>query len=322
MQFAHLVSALTLAVVVPMNVYAQEYPSKTIRFIVGYTAGGLTDIAGRLIAQELGERLNTSIVVENRDGAGGTIAATAVARAPKDGYTLLFAASPELAIFPAIKQNMPYDWRRDFATITLVGTTPLLLAVHPSVAATSVKDLVALAKEQPGKLNYASFGAGTSNHLATELFKAKSGTDIVHVPYKGAGAAMPDFLSARVQMVFHSEPQLLSLVKEGKVRVLAYAAAQRSARLPQVPTMSEAGFPGFVVGSWVGVVGPAGMPANIVTRLSREIASVVDSAKVQKVFGEQGTIPSHTTPEGFTNFISRQIAELSELGKQAGISLE
>ncbi|MSQ71381.1 MAG: tripartite tricarboxylate transporter substrate binding protein [Betaproteobacteria bacterium] len=322
MQLIHLVAAFVLAALVPFDVNSQDYPSKTIRFVVGYTAGGLTDIAARLIAQELGERLNTSIVVENREGAGGTIAATSVVRAPKDGYTLLFAASPELAIYPAIKQNMPYDWRRDFATITLVGTTPLLLAVHPSVSAASVKELVDLAKAQPGKLNYASFGAGTSNHLATELFKAKSGTSIVHVPYKGAGAAMPDFLAARVQMMFHSEPQLLSLVKEGKVRVLAYAAAQRSARLPEVPTMAEAGFPGFVVGSWVGVVGPSGIPAGVINRLNREIASVVDSARVRKVFGEQGTIPQHTTPEGFTSFIGRQIAELSELGKQAGISLD
>jgi tripartite-type tricarboxylate transporter receptor subunit TctC len=325
MHFVRALAALLGASLLAMAASAQPYPSRPIKFVVGYSAGGGTDVAARLIADELGKRLNTSVVVENREGASGTVAALAVVRAPKDGYTLLFGASPEMSILPATRRTMPYDVRRDLVPISLVGITPLVLAVPASSPARSVAELVAAAKQQPGRLNYASTGAGGSNHLAAELFKIRTGTDIVHVPYKGGAAAMPDFLAGRVQMMFHSESQVLPLLNERKLRVLAYASQSRSGRMPDVPTLSEAGVPGFAAGSWFGVLAPVGTPPEIVSRLGREIAAVVALPRIQKLFGDEGTIPaspSQGTPDGFAQFIEAQTSEISEMAKRAGISLD
>jgi tripartite-type tricarboxylate transporter receptor subunit TctC len=322
------ISALMIiatAALLPLPSFAQAYPSRPIKFVVGYSAGGATDAAARLIADELGKRMNTAVVVENREGASGAVATAAVARAPKDGYTLLFGASPEISILPAVKKDMQYDVRKDLLPVSLVNIAPAVLVVPISLPVTSVAELVTLAKQQPGKLNYASTGAGGSIHLMGELFKIRTGTDIVHVPYKGMAAAMPDFLAGRVQMIFFGESQALPLLADKKLRVLGYAASARSPRMPDVPTMTEAGVPNFVAGTWFGVLAPAGTPSDIVGRLSRDISAVVAMPRVQKHFADEGSVPASPaqgTPEGFMQFINSKLAENSDLVKRLGIALD
>lgn len=314
--------ALLLSIAVLQQAVAQDFPSKRITFVVGYPPGGSTDIAARLIGDKIGARLNTPVVVENRGGASGTIGALAVARAPKDGHTLLFAASNEVTILPALKRDMTYDAGTAFAPVSLVGMVPLVLAVHPSLPVSNVKELIEFSKKQPGKLNYASFGAGTSNHLAAELFKTVTGTNIVHVQYKGGGAAMPDLLSGAVEMCFHAVPVALPHIRAGKLRAIGYTGAKRSPLMPDVPTMEEGGLPRFVVGSWVGVLAPAGTPAGVIGRLSRELGAVVENPEVQQAFVSQGILPSYKNPANFSQFIDSEIKQWTDLGKKVGIVIQ
>jgi tripartite-type tricarboxylate transporter receptor subunit TctC len=301
---------------------AQDGLPKRIALLVGYPAGGSTDIVARVIAEKIGTRLDVTVVVENNSGAGGMLAAQAVARAPKDGSVLLFAASNEVTILPALKKKMPYDTRAAFAPIALIGMVPLVLAVHPASPASTVAELVKLAKRQPGRLSYASFGAGTSTHLAGELFKAATGTDILHVPYKGGAAAMPDLLSGRVEMCFHAAPVALPYIRSGALKPLGYTGSQRSSLMPDVPTMVEAGLPGFVVGSWVGVLAPAGTPAGIIGQLDRELRGVVETRETQDLLQAQGVVPALKRPAEFAAFIDDEIKRWTVLGETAQISLD
>ena len=298
------------------------YPVRPVRLIVGYPPGGSTDIAARLIAQKLAPVLAQSIVVDNRSGASGMIGAGIVARAEPDGHTVSFAASPEVAIYRALVKDPPYDSLRDFQPVALVGRVPFMLVVHPSVAAGSVKELIALAKARPGALNFASFGNGTSNHLVGEAFRAAAGISIVHVPYKGSAPAIADLLGGQVQMTFDAVPVVLPQVRAGKLKALAVATPRRSPLASDVPTMDEAGVAGFAGGTWWGVLAPARTPAPVVERLSKEIAAILRAPDVQQTFTERGFEAVGNSPAEFRAFIESESKRWLKVAQGAGIKPE
>jgi tripartite-type tricarboxylate transporter receptor subunit TctC len=298
------------------------YPSRPIRLIVPYPPGGSTDIAARIVAQKLATMLSQSIVVDNRPGAGGTIGADLVAKAYPDGYTLLFGASADLAIYRVLMKNPPYDTLKDFQPVTLVGRVPFMLVVHPSVPANSVEDLVALAKAKPGTINFASFGSGTSNHLVGEAFRTATGINIVHIPYRGSAPAIADLLGGQVQMTFDAVPVVLPQVRAGKLKALAVATPKRSPLAPDIPTMDEAGVPGFVGGTWWGVLAPARTPAAVVDRLAKEIAAIVRAPDVTQTFNERGFEPVGNTPAEFRAYIESETRRWVKMAQDAGIKPE
>ncbi len=298
------------------------FPTHPIRFIVGYPPGGSTDIAARLIAQRLAPVFSQSVVVDNRAGASGTIGAALVAKAEPDGHTLSFAASPEVAIYRALMKSPPYDSLKDFQPITLVGRVPFMLVVHPSVPANSVKELVAVAKAKPGTLNFASFGNGTSNHLVGEAFRAATGTNIVHIPYKGSAPAIADLLGGQVQMTFDTIPVVLPQVRAGKLRALAVATEKRSPLAPAVPTMDEAGVPGFVGGTWFGVLAPAQTPQRVVDRLATEISAILRSPDIAQTFNDRGIEPVGNSPAQFRSFIESESRRWLKVAQDAGVKPE
>jgi tripartite-type tricarboxylate transporter receptor subunit TctC len=315
-------SALLVAAIGTAAAADTAFPTRPIRLIVGYPPGGSTDIAARLVAQKLTPVFGQTVVVDNRAGASGTIAASIVASAEPDGHTLSFAASPEAAIYRALMKNPPYDSLKDFQPVTLVGRVPFMLVVHPSVSANSVKELVALAKAKPGTINFASFGSGTSNHLVGEAFRAATGIDIMHIPYKGSAPAIADLLGGQVQMTFDAVPVVLPQVKAGKLKALAVATAKRSALAPNVPTMDESGVPGFTGGTWFGVLAPARTPAAIVNRLSREISAVLRAPDVAQTFNDRGIEPVGNTPAEFRAFIESETKRWLKVAQDAGVKPE
>jgi tripartite-type tricarboxylate transporter receptor subunit TctC len=293
-----------------------------VRLIVGYPPGGATDIAARMIGQRLTPVFHETVVIDNRAGASGTIAASIVAKSEADGYTLSFAASPEVAIYRALMKNPPYDSLKDFAPVTLVGRVPFMLVVHPSVGATSVKELVALAKTKPGALNFASFSNGTSNHLVGEAFRAAAGINIVHIPYKGSAPAITDLLGGQVQMTFDTVPVVLPQVRAGKLRALAVATPKRSPLAPEVPTMDEAGIAGFTGGTWFGVLAPARTPSAVVERLNREIAAILRAPDVVQTFNERGIEPGGNSAAEFRTFIETESRRWLKVAQDAGVKPE
>ena len=315
-------TALLVAAIGTAAAADTAFPTRPIRLIVGYPAGGATDIAARLVGQKLSPVFGQTVVIDNRAGASGTIAATIVASAEPDGHTLSFAASPEAAIYRALMKKPPYDSLKDFQPVTLVGRVPFMLVVHPSVGASTVKELVALAKAKPGSINFASFGSGTSNHLVGEAFRAATGIEIVHVPYKGSAPALADLLGGQVQMTFDAVPVVLPQVKAGKLKALAVATAKRSALAPNVPTMDESGVPGFVGGTWFGVLAPARTPAAIVDRLSREIAAVLHAPDVVQTFNDRGIEPVGNSPAEFRAFIESETRRWLKVAQAAGVKPE
>lgn len=298
------------------------YPTRPIRLVVGYPPGGSTDIAARLIGQKLAPAFAQSIVVDNRAGASGTIAAGIVAKSEPDGHTLSFAASPEVSIYRALMKNPPYDSLRDFQPITLVGRVPFMLVVHPSVPAGSVKELIALARAKPGTLNFASFGNGTSNHLVGEAFRASTGIHIVHIPYKGSAPAITDLLGGQVQMTFDTVPVVLPQVRAGKLKALAVATAKRSPLASDIPTMDEAGVAGFVGGTWFGVLAPARTPAPVVARLNREIAAALRAPDVAQTFSDRGIEPVGNSQAEFRAFIEAETRRWLKVAQDAGVKPE
>jgi tripartite-type tricarboxylate transporter receptor subunit TctC len=315
-------SALLVAAIGTAAAADTAFPTRPIRLIVGYPPGGSTDIAARLVAQKLTPVLGQTVIVDNRAGASGTIAANIVATAEPDGHTLSFAASPEAAIYRALMKNPPYDSLKDFQPVTLVGRVPFMLVVHPSVSANTVKEFVALAKAKPGTINFASFGSGTSNHLVGEAFRAAAGIDIVHIPYKGSAPAIADLLGGQVQMTFDAVPVVLPQVKAGKLKALAVATAKRSPLAPNVPTMDESGIPGFTGGTWFGVLAPARTPAAIVDRLSREISTVLRAPDVAQTFNDRGIEPVGNTPAEFRAFIESETKRWLKVAQDAGVKPE
>jgi len=297
----------------------QAYPNKPIRLIVAFEPGGSTDVIARLVGQKLSERIGQQIIVDNRGGAGGTIGTEIAARANPDGYTLTLGTTSTHVIAPAIFPNVKYDPIKDFVPITLVARTPYLLTVHPGVQAKSLKEFIALVKSQPGKLNYASAGSGTTTQLAMEMLKLAAGIDIVHVPFKGNGPAGTATIAGQVQALFGSMPAVLPHAKGGRLRPLAVGTSKRSSALPAVPTVAESGFPGFEVSLWLGFFAPRGTPAPVVSRLYDELVKIVNSPEMKEPFERNGADPVTTTSAELTKLMKVELDKYSKVIKAAKV---
>jgi tripartite-type tricarboxylate transporter receptor subunit TctC len=319
MRPSHLLAAglLCAASVVASSAFAEAFPNRQLRIVVPLSAGA-ADTLSRTIGAKLSERWGQAVVVENKPGAGTTIGTDLVAKAPADGYTLLMATFSH-AVNATFYRNLPFDPLKDFAAVTLVASAPNVLSVHPSVSANTLAELIALAKTQPGKLNFGSAGNGSSSHLAGELFKALSGAEIVHVPYKGAAPAMNDLLGGRVEMTFDPLPSALSHVKAGKLRALAVTTMSRSAALPGIPTMSEAGVPGYELNGWSGILVPANTPKEIVRALHRDIVAIIKAPDIAQRFNAMGFDIIGNTPEEFQTFIEAEITKWGKVVRDANI---
>jgi tripartite-type tricarboxylate transporter receptor subunit TctC len=319
-QFRMLVRA-ALAALFAFPVLAQDYPSRPVRLVVPFAAGGPNDIIARLVGGRLSEALGQPIVVENRPGAGGNIGTDFVAKAPSDGYTLLSAGPGSLIINPLLGA-VPYDTARDFAPVSLMASAPNVLVVHPSVPAKSVRELIALARARPRQLNYASGGPGSTPHLSGALFAVMAGIDIVHIPYKGTGPASADLLGGQVQMAFFGIPPLLPHIKSGKLRALAVTGKRRSPELPEVQTVHEAALPGYEVSPWYGLLAPAGTPRAIVDRLNAEVTKIVRGAEMREKLASQGAEPGGGTPEDYAAAIRADTVTWARVIREAGLRRE
>jgi tripartite-type tricarboxylate transporter receptor subunit TctC len=293
--------------------HADDYPTRPIRLIVPFAAGGGNDTVARLVGDSLGKRLGQAVVVDNRPGAGGVVGAEAAARAPADGYTLFLGGVGSHAINPNLHKDLPYDPIKDFAAVSLLASAPLILVVHPSVPAQSVQELIAYAKSHPGKLNYASNGNGSSSHLAAVMFASMTGTDMVHIPYKGLSPALTDLLSGQDQLMFSSVVAILPHVRAGKLRALAVTSRKRMALLPDIPTIAESGVANYETSSWYGILAPAGTPPEIVRRLHDEIVKVLAQDDVRNALAREGAEPVGDTPEEFTAFIRAEKQRMGDV---------
>ena len=301
---------------------AQAYPSKTVRMIVGFPPGGGTDVVARVLAQKLTEWWGQPLTVENRAGATGTIGADVVAKSTADGYTLLMGHVNSTGIAPNLFAKLPYDPIKDFAAVAYVGYVPNVLAVHPSVNAKSVKELVALLKSKPGEFNYASSGNGSTQHLAGEMFKQLTGTSIVHVPYKGSGDAIKDLLAGVVAMNFDTMPPVLPHIQAGKLRGLAISTPKRLAQLPDVPTFLEEGITGFDVTNWYGVMAPAGTPRDIVQKLNADINKAMQVPEVRARLEAVGTQLREQSTAEFEAYMKSEVAKYAKIIKDTGVRIE
>ena len=297
---------------------SQTYPSKPVRIVAAYPAGGSVDIVARLVGEKLRESLGQPFLIENRPGASGNVGTDFVAKAPPDGYTLLMGSSAALASNVHVYAKLPFDPLLDFAPVIMIANQPNVLVVHPSVPARNVNELILLAKSRPGKLNYASSGAGTSNHMAAEMFIMKTGVDIVQVPYKGGAPAVNDLIGGQVDLMFETAPTVIQLIKTGKLRGLAVTSTQRSGMLPDVPTMDEAGLKGFDFRGWIGLVAPAGTPPDIVRKLHSEVQKAING-DLRKRLTEVGLDVAGGTPEQFAAFLREDIAKYEMLVKASGM---
>ncbi len=314
------IGTLLMVLLTGLDAAAQPYPDKAIKLVVPFAPGGSVDIVGRILAQSLGEELKQSIVVENRAGAGGNIGFEAVAHAKPDGYTLLMASS-NLAVNVSLYRTIGYDPLKDFAPVTLVAIQPNVLMVHPSLPVKTVPELIAYAKANPGKLNFGSSGIGASQHLAGELFKSRTGVDMVHVPYKGGGPAMADLVGGRIQLMFETIPSSMSYVRSGQLRAIAVTTEERSAQLPDVPTVQET-VTGVVSRGWLGVAAPAGTPQPIVDLLNGAIHKVIALPEVTKRLTDLGLQVKVSTPAQFSGFIASEVKDFHTLITDAKIPVE
>ncbi len=300
---------------------AQAYPSQPVRMIVPFAPGGATDIIARLVGQKLAERLGQSVVIENKPGAGTTIGNAEVARARNDGYTLLFAPTP-FVISQVVYPSLPYDPQKDFAPVSLLAVSPFILVVNAAFPAKTTAELVAMAKAKPGTITFASAGNGTVPHLAGELFKLRAGIDLVHVPYKGGGPAIVDLVSGQVPMMFATPIEVSQHVQSGRLRVLGTTSLKRLDALPDVPTLSESGYPDFEVLSFFGVLAPAGTPAAIVQRLAAELAAVMQLADVRERFAQQSAEARVLGPAEFGAFLARERDKWADIVKRSGAKVD
>jgi tripartite-type tricarboxylate transporter receptor subunit TctC len=323
--FSKMKAAVLLAAIATgpaFNAAAQDYPSRPIRVIVPFPPGGSTDILARTVFQQLGQKWKQSIIIDNRPGASGMIGTEMVARAEPDGYTLLMGSGGPLTINPALYAKLPYDPIKDFIPITVIAVVPNIVVANPSLPVHSIKELIALAKSEPGKLAFASTGNGTPGHLAGEMFKTMTGTDMLHVPYKGSAPSVSAVLGGEVALNFTTTPPVVPLVKSGKLRALAVTSSTRIPDLPDVPTMAESGLPGYEAISWFGVVAPRGTPDAIVKKLSADLVTVIDSAQVRKQILDTGSIPLANTPEQMEKMIADDTAKWARVIKESHIHLE
>ena len=301
---------------------AQQYPTKAVRLIVGFPAGGTSDIMARLTGQKLSEAWGQTFIIDNRPGAGGNIGTELVAKAAPDGYTLLVSPGSTLTSNPAVYSKVPFDTVRDFAPVTMIAGVPNALVVHPSVPASNVKELIALAKSRPGQLAYASTGAGQSTHLSAELLKTSAGINMIHVPYKGSAPALTDIVAGQVSVMFDNLPSVLPFIKSGRLKPLAVSSAARSRALPEVPTVAESALPGFDVTVWFAVLAPAATPREIVNRLNAEVVKAIKTQDMRERLAQQGAEAIGNTPEDFAAIIKRDLAKWAKVVKDANIILD
>lgn len=313
--FAALVAAVPAA-------HAQDYPAKPVRILLGFPVGQATDILTRIVAARLSALYSQQFYVENRPGAAGIIATELAAKAEPDGYTLLGTSSGPLTVNPALYAKLPYDVARDFTLVSGLGVVPYAVVVNPASPVKDIKGLVAYAKARPGKLNYASGGSGVTNHLVTEMFKATAGIDMQHVPYKGGPAALTDLVGGQVDVMFETLIATLPLVKNGKLRALAVSSANRSSALPELPTISESGYPGFSGVPWVAMAAPARTPKPIVTRLNAEINRILSSPEVRQSFQAQGTEPLVVTLDQLNEFVRNETVKWGQAVKASGARVD
>jgi tripartite-type tricarboxylate transporter receptor subunit TctC len=300
---------------------AETYPTRPVTIVAPYAAGGGADLIARLMAQKLGERLNQSFVVENRLGAGGVIAASSVAKATPDGYTLFMGASTQLAIQVTLHKTLPYDPATDFAPVALVASVPFVLIVNPSLPVHSVADLIRLAKEKPGQLSFGSSGVGGPPHLFTELLKTMTGIEMTHIPYKGTAQAMTDVLAGHVPIIFSDLAPAIPLLKDGRLRALGISSAVRFAGMPEIPPLAEAGVPGFDAVSWLALVAPAATPAEIVDKLHADVKAIMAMPAVQQKFIDLGNIPlTSPPPEELRRYVKSEIVRWGKVVQQAGLA--
>lgn len=321
--FSRLIKILLISLsFTAVNAWAQAYPSKPIRMIVPFPPGGGNDVIARFVARKLAVRLGQQVIVENKAGANGIVGLTAVVQSPPDGYTLGIVAAGPMAVNPSLYDKLPYNPVTDFTPITNMVNYPLLLVTHPSVPAKNMRELLALARDKPGTLFYASPGSGNSGHLAGELLNSLAKVNTVHVPYKGQGPATADLLAGQVQMLYSSIPSVLAMVQQGRLNALAIGSAKRLASLPHVPTIAESGIPGYEAYSWIGIAGPANTPKDIVVRLNREIVEILKEKDAGEELLSQGAIPVADSPEHFANYIKEEMAKWGAVVKSANIKLD
>ncbi len=321
---ATMAAAVALPALLPVAsaASAQTYPSKTMRLVVGVTPGGAADFTARVIAQQLQEALGQSVLVDNRPGAGSTLAAETVSRAAPDGYTLLLSSSSTHGVAPALYRKLGWDALKDFTHVALINTIPGVMAVNQAVPAKTVKEFVALAQAKPGGYLFSSSGNGSAPHMMGELFKLRTKTDLGHVPYKGSGPAVVDLGAGAVQVMFDGLPSLLPQIRLGRVRALAAMGSQRSTVLPEVPTMTESGYPGIEGGLWYGVSGPARIERRMVEVLAREVLKAVSSPETRERFASVGAFATPLGPQEYTAFIVRELAKWGEVIRASGASVD
>jgi tripartite-type tricarboxylate transporter receptor subunit TctC len=309
-------------IAIAQNTPTQSYPTKPIRFVIPFPPGGPADIFGRTIGQQLSDRWNQQVVIDNRAGAGGNIGADIVAKAPADGYTLLMGFVGTHAINPSLYRSMPYDNIRDFTPVGLVATATIVLVTHPTVQAKSVKELIALAQRKPGELTFGSPGNGTPQHLAGELFNTMAQVRTTHIPYKGAVPALQDLLGGRISYIFSSMPPALPHVKVGKINALAVTSTKRSPATPELPTVAESGLPGYEVINWYGVLAPAGTPQAIVAKINAEVTRIMNLPEVKERLAAQGAETMTSTPQEFASFIKSETAKWAKVVKFSGARID
>ena len=314
------VLGLGVSILLPGAVIAQKYPVKSVRIVVGFQPGGATDIAARAIAQKLTDALGGSFIVDNRSGAAGNIAADIVAKAAPDGYTMLMANST-IAI-PSLFVKLAFDVRKDFVPLSLIAIGPSVLVVHPGLAVQDVKGLIALAKAKPKQLTFGSGGLGNVTHLAMELFASMAGIDMVHVPYKGGAPSVIGLVSGEVQLLFSSIPAALPQITAGRMKAIGVSVSQRSSALPEVPTIHEAGLPGYYAASWYGLLLPAGVPRGTIDTLAREVVAIMRAPDIKEKMLIQGFEPVGNNPEEFARFIREELPRWDKVVKSAGITAQ
>ena len=316
---AAIFAAVALLVAPAQSTFAQAYPAKSLRLVVPFAPGGSTDIFARLIGERLAASIGQAVLIENRGGAGGNIGAEAVAKSAPDGYTLLMATTGVMAINNALYRNLSFDAAKDLEPVIYVAAITNVLIVPADSAMKSVGELVAAAKAAPGKYSFASSGAGSSTHMSGELFRLMTGVELLHVPYKGSGQAMPDVISGRVSMMFENMPGAVSHIKSGKVRVLAVTGLKRTPALPEVPTVAETGVPGYESLSWSGIAVAAGTPREVIARLNREINAILATPEMRQKLADQGAEVAGGTPEVFAEHIKRERDKWSRVIRDAAI---